>query len=152
MFWLLASFVNRLQVGAQTAYAQSGNVFGHVEPVRANIGHAARWSARARVDAPIPVRVIEQPVLRIRALQNKNLAEVTSFAQAPHLLDHRVVAKIVTNSVAQSLPRRKSHELLRLRGRGGQRLLAEHVLASKKGVLGHGEMLRVRRADVDGVD
>ena len=58
--------------------------------------HAARSGpVGLRIDAPVPVRVVEQPVLRISALHDQDLAEFARLAHAAHLLHHRVEAQIV---------------------------------------------------------
>ena len=38
---LLAGFVEGLEIGAEGSDAQAGEVLGHVEPVRADVSHAA---------------------------------------------------------------------------------------------------------------
>ena len=142
-----------LQIGAQRSDAQPGDVLGHIEPVRADIGHAARRAAGFCIDAPVPVRIVEQPVLEVRSLHDENFAQISGFAHAAHLLHHRIVAQIVTDTVAQSLAERQARPVLR----PAQRVVASGFsqstcLPALKRILGHGKVLRVGRADVDGID
>ena len=135
----LARFVERLQVGAERRDAQSGDVLGHVAPVRADIGHAPRRAVGFGIDAPVPVRVVKQPVLRIGALHHQDLAQFARFAHAAHMLHHRVKAQIVEGAVAQLLFARQVNQFFRLVDGGGQRLFADHVLAGQQRILGHRE-------------
>jgi hypothetical protein len=48
--------------------------------------------------------------------------------------------------------RREGDEFFALGNARGQRLFAEHVLAGLKRIFGHGKVLRVGRANVDGID
>ncbi len=79
---LLARPVKRLEVGAQRRNPQAGHVLGHIEPVGPDIGHAARRASVLRRDPPVPVRLVEQPVLRIGALHHENLAQLAGSREA----------------------------------------------------------------------
>jgi hypothetical protein len=152
VFGLLAGCVEGLQVGDQRGDAQAGDVLGHVEPVRADIGHAARRAASLRVDAPVPVRVVEQPVLRISALHGENLAQLAGLSHAAQLLHHGVVAQIVADAVAQPRLRGQGNQFPRLADGCGQRLFADHVLAGFERLFGHRIVQRVGGEDVDRID
>ena len=151
-FGLLARFVEGLQIGAEGGDSLPGDVLRHVAPVRADIGHGSRGAALLGVDAPVPVGVVEQPVLRIGALHDEDFAQVAVFAHAAHVLDHRVVAQIVAGAVAEVLDGGQLDQRGCLRARNGERLLAEHVFAGFERGLRHGKVGRVGRADVDGID
>ena len=58
----------------------------------------------------------------------------------------------MTDAVTHFLTGGEGDELFALLHARGQWLFAEHMLACLKRVFGHGEMLRVRRADVDRID
>ncbi len=58
----------------------------------------------------------------------------------------------MANAISQSLLRCQSYKLFAFFYAGGQRLFAENVLACVQGILRHGEMLRVGRANVDRID
>ena len=90
-----------LKIGTKRSDAQASDVLGHVKPVRANVGHAARSTASLGVDAPVPVRVVEQPVLRVGALDDEDLAQIAGFSHAAQLLHHGVIAQIVADTVAK---------------------------------------------------
>ena len=80
MFWLLACGMEGLQIGAERSHMQSSDMFGHVKPVRADVGHAPRRASGFGVDAPIPIGVVEQPVLGVCALHDEDFAQVSVFA------------------------------------------------------------------------
>src|SRR5271170_3890922 len=111
MLWLLAYAMKSLKIRAERIHSQPSDMFRQVEPVRANIGHATRRPAGFDINAPVPVRVVQQPVLEIRALHDKNFTQLASFAQRTHLLNHGIEAQVVTNAVAQSPPECKRNEL-----------------------------------------
>src|ERR1039458_7199030 len=135
MLRLLARLMKGLKIGAESSHAQSRDVLGHIKPVRSNISHTTRRTTGLCVDTPVPVRVVQQPVLRISALQDENLTQIAVFAQAAHLLHHGVITQIVTNAVAHSLPGGERDEFLRLRHGCGQRLLTNYVLAGLERIL-----------------
>ena len=110
--------------------ALSGDVLRHVAPVRADIGQAARGAVDLGVEAPVPVGIVEQPVLRIGALHHQDFAQVAVFPHAAHVLHHRVEAQVVEGAVAAASFRAASATSSWASAtRGGQRLLADHVLA-----------------------
>src|ERR1039458_1170189 len=152
MLRLLARLMKGLKIGAESSHAQSRDVLGHIKPVRSNISHTTRRTTGLCVDTPVPVRVVQQPVLRMSALQDENLTQIAVFAQAAHLLHHGVITQIVTNAVAHSLPGGERDEFLRLRHGCGQRLLTNYVLAGLERILRHEEVLRIGRTDVDCID
>ena len=127
-------------------------MFRHVKPMRSNVGHTTRRTTGGGVDAPIPIRVIQQPVLGISTLHDENLSQIPRLAQATHLLHHGVVAQIVTNAVAYALPGGNRGQFFCFRHGCGQRLLADHVLTRQESVFGHREMLGIGRTDVDRID
>ena len=68
------------------------------------------------------------------------------------MLHHGVITEIVKHAIGQIIGTRELRHLFGLGCRGGQRLLAQHVLAGFERGLGHGEMERVGCADVHGLD
>src|SRR5580704_7447428 len=152
LFRLLACRMKGLEIGAQRSNAQPRDVLGQIKPMRPDVGHAARRAAGLCIDAPVPVRVVQQPVLKVCAMDDENLADVPGFAHGAHLLHHGIEAQIVTDAVAQFLTGGQGDELFALLHARGQWLFTEHMLACLKRVLDHGEVLRVRRADVDRID
>src|ERR1019366_6010692 len=101
------------------------------------------------IDAPVPIRVVQQPILRIGALHHQDLAQLASLAHAAHVLHDGVEAQVVGRAVAQVLLQGQGDQLPRILYRSGQRLLADHVLARVERVGHHREVQRVRRAHVD---
>src|SRR4051794_36498136 len=63
LLWPLAGRVKGLQISTQRLNPQPGKVFCHIEPVRTDIPHSPQGPSRLRIDAPVPIRLIEQPVL-----------------------------------------------------------------------------------------
>src|SRR5947209_4100329 len=117
--------------------------------MRSDIRHATRRPGSLRLDPPVPVSVVEQPILGIRALHDQNLTQLAGLTNRSHLLHHRVVAQVVTNAVAQSLTFGERDKFFGFGNSGGQGLFAQHVLAGKERMLRHGKMLRIGCADVD---
>ena len=68
------------------------------------------------------------------------------------MLHHGVITEIVKHAIGQIVGARELRHLFGLGCRGGQRLLAQHVLAGFERGLGHGEVQRVGGADVHGFD
>src|SRR5258708_39655088 len=102
MFRLLAHWVEGLKICTERGYAQSGDVLRHIKPVRAYVGHATRRATCLGLDAPIPVRVVEQPVLRIRALDNEDFTQASGFARGAPLLHDVVVTQMLADALGQS--------------------------------------------------
>src|SRR5262249_7181336 len=125
---------------------------GHIAPVGADIGHAARGAVILSFDAPVEVGVVEEPVLRVGALDDQDVAKIAGLAHAAHLLNHGVIAQVVEGSVALAGAVGGGDHFARFGGGGGQRLFANHVLPGGEGVFGHGRVERVGGADVNGVD
>src|SRR5258708_13752126 len=105
MFRLLALWVEGLKICTERGYADWGQVLRPIKRVRAYVGHATRRATCLGLDAPIPVRVVEQPVLRIRALDNEDFTQVSGFAHGAHLLHHGVITQIVADAVVQTVLR-----------------------------------------------
>ena len=140
------------EIDADRADLLPGDVLDHVAPVRADVAHRPERAAVLRLDAPVPVGVVEQPVLRVGALRDENLSELAGLAHRAHLLHHRVEAQVVAGGMAHLLRRGPGGQRGGVRARRRQRFLAHDVLARVDRLGRHGEMPRVGRADVDGVD
>ena len=145
-------FVVGLEIGAHRGDAQPGDVLGHVAPVRAEVRQAARRAAGLGIQAPVPIGVVEQPVLGIGALHHQDLAQVAILPHAAHVLHHGVEAQVVEGTIAAPGLAGQLYQLARLLHRDRQRLLANHVLAGLERVPGHGEMQEVRCTDVHRID
>ena len=92
-----------LQVGAQFRDAQSGYVLHHVAPVGPDVGKSARGSVGRFLDAPVPIRVVQQPVLRVGALHGQDIAELARLPQAAHILHQGIEAQVLEGAVGQAL-------------------------------------------------
>ena len=144
--------MERLQIRAQRRNALPGHMLHHVAPMRTDIGESAGTAIRAGIDAPVPVRVVQEPVLRVGALNSVNLAQFARFPQTPHLLHHRVIAQVMERAIRQVFLLGFRDQLLRFRNGGRQRLFAKHGFACFERSHCHGEVKRIRRADVHGIE
>jgi len=115
-------------------------VLGEVGPVRPDVGDRPRAAARLLLQPPAPVRVEQQPVLQVGAVDEVRRAVVLARERATQMLDDRVVAVVEADRrheaarAAGLLGQRD--ELAGLGGRHAQRLLAQHVLAVGDGIQG----------------
>ncbi len=137
------------EVGADRHDPLSRDVFDHVAPMRADVAHRPERTCLFRLDAPVPVGVVKQPVLRIRALRDQDFPEVAALTHPAHLLHHGVVAQVVTGGVADRFGAGQPGQRRGFRTRHRQRLLAQNVLARFERGRRHREVPRVWRADVD---
>ena len=96
----LARLVEGLDVRAQRRDARAGYVLDHIAEVGADVGQAARAAVGLRVQTPVPIGVVEQPVLRVGALHHQDFAQVAGFAHAAHLLHLGIKAQIVKSAIA----------------------------------------------------
>ena len=109
----------------------------HVAPVRSDIGESAGW---AGLDAPVPIGVVEQPILRIGSLHHLNVAQFASLADAPHVLHLRVIAQVMECAIGETPLFRQPDHFARLGNRCRERFLAENVFTGFERCRGHGEM------------
>ena len=114
-----------------------------------DIGECAR---RARLDTPVPVRFVKQPILRIRSLDHLNVAQFAGFAHAAHVLYLGVGTHIVEGAMRQTLFFGQRDHCGCFRDRGGQGLLAQYVLARLHRRLRHGEVQLVRSTYVNRIE
>ena len=73
---------------------QAGDVLRQVTPVRSDVAQRRRRAALFRVEAPRVVRVVEQPVLQVVAVQKVRRADVAARDRQPRLLHERVAAVV----------------------------------------------------------
>ena len=64
------------EVGEHLGDATAGDPAGQVEPVRADVGDGAQRPAELRIETPVPVGRLVQPVLDVRPVRVPDLAEV----------------------------------------------------------------------------
>ena len=127
-------------------------MLNHVHPVRPDIAHRSQRTIGLRIDAPIPIGVIQQPILRVGSLRNQDFAQIAGLDHAADLLDHGIVAEVVLDAIGNAFLGRQVHQLARLAGSQSERLLAQHVLAGRERRFAHGVMQRVRRQNVYRLD
>ena len=85
-----------------------------IHPMRSDVAHGAQRTVLLRIHAPIPIGIVEQPILRIGALHDQDFAQIARFDHAPDLLDNRVVAQIVLNAIGEPGVGRKIDQFARL--------------------------------------
>src|SRR6185437_16999436 len=95
---LLPDGQNRSQVGAKLGHFAVRNPRNEVEPMRADIRDNAKRTAELRLQAPIPVRRKEQPILQKAAMNQPRLANLSTLHQRMGFLAEWVVAQVVGHS------------------------------------------------------
>ena len=117
---------------------------GEVHPVRADVGDGAQVAAEMRVDAPVPVRVLQQPVLQVVPGHEPHLAELAGRDHAVHVLAYGIEAQVVVDRVHELRLFGGAQEVGRFGGGRGQRLLAHDMLPRLEGGPGLGVVQVVR--------
>ena len=120
--------------------------------MRSDVTDRAEGAALAGLQPPVPVGVVEEPVLEIVAGDEPDLAQVAGGDPLTDVLVERVEPDVEVDGVDQPARGRLPDEPSRLGGGQGEGLLADDVLASAEDRrrLRHVEV--VRRGDVDDVD
>ena len=129
----------------------AGDELGEVTPVRADVGERARGPAWLFVHTPVRVVGEQEPVLKVRAVQQMDRSGPTASNALARFADGRVVAVDERHARMEPRPGCDVREALRPASSVGQRLLADHVLAGFERGLGERQMEVVRGADVDDV-
>ena len=83
------------EVGAKFGDLLAGDPSQQIEPVGADVGDHAHVAAEFGLQAPVPVRGIEQPVLQKAAVYQPRLADCALLYQCAGLMAERVIAQIV---------------------------------------------------------
>src|SRR5215472_10718184 len=94
-----AQFVESVQVGTKRSDAKTSDMRYQIAPMCANISKRARSS---RFDTPVPIRIVEQPVLRIGSLDYIYVAKIARFRHAAHILYLRIEANVVQGAIRQT--------------------------------------------------
>ena len=97
--------------------------------MRSDVAHDPQLAVRFGIQTPIPVGIVEQPILRIRTLHNQNLTQVAMRDHLAHLLKSRVVAQVVLHAMQDILLLCRFDQFLGLCHVHRHRLLAQHCLA-----------------------
>ena len=129
----------------------AGDPLRKVHPVRADVGDRPQRAALLRLEAPVPVGRIEQPVLEVAAVDVPDLAQRARRHERPRLVRDRVEAEVEVRAVHEPALRRELEQLGRLRRGRRQRLLADDVLAGRQRIAHLPVMEMVRRRHVDDV-
>ena len=142
----------RAQVGHHLRDTQPADVLDGIEPVRADVGDRARASAGLRLDAPVVVALLQQPVLQVRAEHEPQVAELAVACLVARLAHHRVPAiGEGDRSVATGIGG-PTAQVFRLGRVECQWLLHHHVLARLERPTTEIRVGRVGGADVHDVD
>ena len=85
------------EVGAKFGDFAVGQPSDQIEPMRADVGNRAEFTAEFCFEAPIPVRRKQQPVLQETAVNKFDLADDAFADEHARFLAQRVIAKVVGN-------------------------------------------------------
>jgi hypothetical protein len=107
----------------------TGGEFHQVAPVRADVGEGARAPTGLGVHTPVSRTGCQHPVLQVASVQGVPHAELPGGPACAQFLHDRVVAVDERYRRDQSGPGGQRLQLLRLRGRDRDRLLAHHMPA-----------------------
>ena len=61
-------------------------MLGKIHPVRANVGHGARYTPSRRVQAPAPIGIEQKPVLQVTPANSVHFANLPRGHQGARLL------------------------------------------------------------------
>ena len=104
----------RGEVGQHRLDPKARDELRRVEPVRPDVRDRPRLPRDERVDAPVVVGRLGQPVLDVRPAHEADLAELTAGDERPGSSDHRVAAVGVGDRAVPSVTPRERRD----RGRG----------------------------------
>src|ERR1700719_3111585 len=127
--WSLADWNHRYQIGAQLDHLAAGDPCNHVQPVRADVGNGAELAAEFRIEPPVPVSRVKQPILQKAAMNEFGLADGAFHNESASFLAKRVVTQVVSNAADFPCFAGESDEQFRLGRIHCQRLLAEDVFS-----------------------
>jgi hypothetical protein len=120
--------------------------------VRADVADGAQGTTVFGLEPPVPVRVEQQPILEIVAGDEPHVADRVAGDHLAQVLVDRVEADVEVHSGDSVRGIRDPDELCGLRGRHGERLLADDVPAGGQDGLDLRVVEVVRRRDVDDLD
>ena len=123
-----------------------------IQPVRTDVTDDAQRSADFRVETPVPVGVLGQPVLQVGAGDEAHRTGDSGIHPRGRLLAERIEAGDEADGVDEAQILGGVPDFARLRRRHRQRFLADHVLPGPQRRERLFVVAVVRRADVDGVD
>src|SRR5260370_10506495 len=73
--WFLPDGHHGHKIGAKLGYLAAGNPRNQVQPVSADIGNGTELAAKFRIEPPVPIAWIEQPVLQETAMHEFGLTD-----------------------------------------------------------------------------
>ena len=120
--------------------------------MRPDVADGTQRPALVGLEAPVPIGVMEEPVLEVVAGHEPDVAELSVGHHLAHVLVERVEADVEVDCVDEAARPRLVDEAGGFIGGQGERLLADDVLAGGE----NGRCLRnvemIRRCDVHDVD
>ncbi len=123
-------WVKRRQVGEDGPNGRPRDVLSQIHPVRADVGDGPKIGRSARLDSPVVILGIEQPVLHVRPGDGEQAAQITAQHALADFAAERIVPHVVIDRRDLAWPRAgQSHELSGFAGGSGERFLANHVAA-----------------------
>ena len=140
---------DRGQIGQHGFDPQAGHERREIEPVGTDVGDGAQRAPIFRLEPPVPVRVVEQPILEVAAGHESNVADTAATDQLRYVLIYGVEADVEVDGVDEAARRCELDQLGRLRRGQRKRLLADDIPAGREDLLGLGIVQIVGRRDVD---
>ena len=86
--------VEAAETGMDTGHPAAGDVLDQVDPVRPDVAQGPRGAGSLRLEPPVPVGLVEQPVLEIGAPDQVRPADAPVGEHRARLRDQRVVAVV----------------------------------------------------------
>ena len=90
------------EIGEDLHDPRAGHELGQVHPVRADVAHGAQLSRALRLQAPVPVRRLREPVLQVAAVDVPDVADVARADPLARFLDERVEADVEVRAVDET--------------------------------------------------
>ena len=117
--------------------------------MRADVADRPERTTLARLQPPVPVTFVEQPILEVVASDEADLAQPTRLDDLAEVLVQGIEPDVVVDGCHLAARRGLPDELGRLRGRHGKRLFADDMATGgeDRGRLGDVEMVRAGHVD-----
>src|SRR5438445_11902287 len=127
--WTFSNWNYGGQIAADFCDLLARNPGKQIQPVGPDIRDCAQFAPQFRLQAPVPVRRIKQPILQETAVDQSRLANDSSLYDRASLLTQWVITQVVGDGTDQVPLARQINQRLALPGIQGERLLAHDVLA-----------------------
>ncbi len=117
-----------------------------------DVGNGAQTAALFSQDAPVVIRLIEQPILHITADDRMHFTQPVLLHHLARLHDQRVVAQIIIHAGSEFAFLGQIHQRCGLARVHGQWFFAQHMFAGLEGVARHLKVQPVGCSYMNGMD